>query len=50
MKNFTKILFCTRQEHGYSRTAKAALYIVYLPLNLLVNTNIKEMTWKQQQQ
>lgn len=49
----TSLKYCfvqERQEHGYSWTAKAALYIVYLPLNLLVNTNINEVTWKQQRQ
>lgn len=51
LKSSLKYCFAQeRQEHGYSQTAKAALYIVYLPLNLLVNTNINEMTWKQQQQ
>lgn len=49
LKSSLKYCFAQeRQEHGYSQTAKAALYIVYLPLNLLVNTNINEMTWKQQ--
>lgn len=53
MKTSLKYCFVQeRQEHGYSQTAKAAyiVYIVYLPLNLLVNTNINEVTWKQQQQ
>lgn len=51
LKSSLKYYFAEeKQEHDYSQTAKAALYIVYLPSNLLVSTNINEMTWKQQQQ
>lgn len=51
LKSSLKYYFAEeKQEHDYSQTAKAALYIVYLPSNLLVSANINEMTWKQQQQ
>lgn len=48
LKSSLKYCFAEeKKEHDYSQTA---LYIVYLPSNLLVSTNINEMTWKQQQQ